>query len=559
MNKLLIKNWIVITFVLVFLLAVFLRFYQLGTNPPSVDWDEASLGYNAYSILLTGSDEYGEFMPLSIRSFDDHKPPLYVYLTVPSIAIFGLNDYAVRLPSAVMGVVAVVATYFLVLELFSGSRFKENKKFPVELVALLSMFFMAVSPWSLQFSRAAFEGSIGLTFFILGTLFLLKALRKSWYLILSAVCFGLCIFSYHSFRLIVPIFLLTAFLLFYKTLLKNKLHMLVSIVIFILLLTPVFFSLFSGSGTGSRLSMVTIFGNPDSLKNSIERQVVDLEQGNPLGSVFHNRRVVYGLAATKAYLDHFNPDFLFIHGDGGRQHHAVDVGMLYLWELPFILLGIYFLIGRTDKRIGLLFAWFILAPLAAAFSTGTPHPVRAIAMIPPFHIFTAVGLVFLLYVILDLKRKFLKTAAIAFILLAFVFNFGYYLHQYYVHTPIEYGDFWQYGYKEVFETLKKEEGSVDKFIVTYVYDQPYVYYLYYNKVDPVWYQKNWDYQGNGQTERFRRVIGDYEFRNIKYHKDKVIPNAIIVGTPDEIPPDAPNIIKEILFPNGKVAFRLIRT
>ena len=49
---------------LIVLIAGFFRLYQLGDVPPSPDWDETALGYNAYSISKTGKDEYGIFMPL---------------------------------------------------------------------------------------------------------------------------------------------------------------------------------------------------------------------------------------------------------------------------------------------------------------------------------------------------------------------------------------------------------------------------------------------------------------------------------------------------------------
>src|SRR3989344_4582888 len=104
--------------IIIIFLATVLRFYQLGQNPPSLDWDETAHGYNAYSILKTGRDEYGYKLPLSFRSFDDYKPPIYTYLVVPSVAIFGLNDFAVRFPSAVLGVLAVIFSYLMVFEFF---------------------------------------------------------------------------------------------------------------------------------------------------------------------------------------------------------------------------------------------------------------------------------------------------------------------------------------------------------------------------------------------------------------------------------------------------------
>src|SRR3989338_5274337 len=137
------KNFFLI---LILTVAAILRFYQLGANTPSLDWDEVAHGYNAYSILKTARDEYGYKFPLSFRSFDDYKPPIYTYLVVPSVAIFGLNDFAVRFPSALLGVLTVIFTYLMVLKLF------KNKN-----IALLSSLFLAISPWHLQFSRVAFE------------------------------------------------------------------------------------------------------------------------------------------------------------------------------------------------------------------------------------------------------------------------------------------------------------------------------------------------------------------------------------------------------------------
>lgn len=535
----------IIVFTIIFLTAILLRFYQLGVNPPSLDWDEASLGYNAYSILKTGADEYGNKFPLSFRSFDDYKPPLYVYLTVPSIALFGLNEFSVRLPSAILGVLTVVVTYFLVKELLNNR------------IAFFSMFFVAVSPWSLQFSRAAFEGNIGLFFFALGILFFLKGLKHRKALFLSAIPFALSVYSYHSFRLMVPIFILFGCILFWKELLKEKFYSMSFLILIIFLSLPVFLSLKTNQGAGSRLSMVTLFEVPNILDRSINQLEYDQSKNDYLGLFFHNRRIVYSLAIVKGYLDHWNPDFLFLHGDGGRQHHAVDMGMIYFWDLPFILLGIHSLLNRFSKRVLLLFIWFLIAPLASSVTTGTPHPVRAIAMLIPLHIFSAVGMVAFLN-FLNRYKYYLKFPISIFIFSFFVFNFFYYLHQYYAHTPIEYGDFWQYGYKELFQQTQKLESKYQRIIVTYRYDQPYIYYLFYNKIDPFWYQKNWDSGGSGQIERMVRVIGKYQFRNINWPQDKNLSETLIIGIPDEIPKEI-KVIKEIKFLDGSTAFKFVKT
>ncbi len=550
MNNLIKKNIFKIFLLLILILSFCLRFYQLGVNPPSLTWDEASIGYNAYSILKTGADEYGNKLPLSIRSFDDYKPPLYVYLSVPSIAVFGLNEIGVRFPAAVFGFLSVVVVYFLVKEIFID--WENDKK---EKMALLSAFFLGISPWHLQFSRAAFEGNIGLFFFLLGFLLFLKSLKDPKWAIISMASFVLSIYSYHSFRIVAPIFVLICVFYFWKEIWKSKKYYIMACIAGIILATPVLLSFVSVSGGGSRLAMVSSLSAPETLKNSIKELDYDKTYGDQLGSLFHNRRIVYFMTAAKGYFDHLNFDFLFFHGDGGVQHHAVNMGMLYLWDLPFILLGIYILISRRTKRSKLLLLMFLLAPLPAAVTTGTPHPVRAIAMEPGFSVFAALGVYKLFFEEKKIANKIILTIVSAF----FAINFMYYLHQYYVHTPIEYGYFWQYGYKEAFADIKPLEEEYNKIIFTYKYDQPYIYYLFYNKIDPPWYQKNWNYLRNGEVERMKRVIGKYEFRNISFDKDKNLINTLLIGTPDEISESTPNIIKTIYYLDGSAAFRIVGT
>ncbi|OGD91224.1 hypothetical protein A3D81_02855 [Candidatus Curtissbacteria bacterium RIFCSPHIGHO2_02_FULL_40_17] len=198
--------------IVVLALAAVLRFYQLGVNPPSLDWDETAHGYNAYSILKTGRDEYGYKFPLSFRSFDDYKPPIYTYLVVPSVAIFGLNDFAVRLPSATLGVLAVIFTYLMVFELFKNRQ-----------IALLTALFLTISPWHLQFSRVAFETNSAIFWSVLGTFAFLKGInaqkiRITLWITLASVAFGINLFMYHNARVFVPIFSLMLIYLFRKVL-----------------------------------------------------------------------------------------------------------------------------------------------------------------------------------------------------------------------------------------------------------------------------------------------------------------------------------------------------
>lgn len=537
---------------IVIAIGAFLRFYQLGSNPPSLNWDEASLGYNAYSILQTGADEYGNKFPLSIRSFDDYKPPLYIYLTIPFIKIFGLNEFAVRVPSAFIGVLSILAIYFLVKELLQ----KWDKKYQ-EQIALVSAFFLAISPWHLQFSRVAFEGQIGLFFLISGLLFFLKALRNGSFFYLSGTLFLLSLYSYHSFRLVIPLLLPILFIAFFRKILNFKKQAVISLMMLFLLSFPIWSSfLGETAGTGARLSMVTIFSDPTVINSSIERIDYDKSNNGYVGTLFHNRRVIYALAIAKGYLDHFNPNFLFVHGDGGVQHHAVDFGMLYLLDLPLILIGVYFLIKRRDRFIWTMLILFLLAPLPSAITTGTPHPVRAIGMLLGFHIFAAIGVVFFWGKIMLLRSLFIRVVIITVVLIFFMLDAIYYFHQYYIHTPIEYGYFWQYGNKEAIEYARQNEKKYTKIVMTYRIDQPYIYYLFYNKINPVWYQNNWSQRGN--IGRFERKIGRYEFRYIDFNKDSKEKGVLLIGIPSEIPQSA-KVIKEIKYLDGSIVYRIAET
>jgi 4-amino-4-deoxy-L-arabinose transferase-like glycosyltransferase len=159
---------------LIFAVALILRLVALGRYPAGFTADEAAQGYMAYSILKTGKDEWGVRLPLAPRSFGDFKPPLQTYLMIPSIAVFGLNEFAVRLPSAILGILGVLGVYLLASELF---RMKIVRINPNNL-SLLSSLLLAISPWHISLSRGAFEANLTTFFLPLGFYFFLRGISK---------------------------------------------------------------------------------------------------------------------------------------------------------------------------------------------------------------------------------------------------------------------------------------------------------------------------------------------------------------------------------------------
>lgn len=163
----LVNNKVLFTFlILLFLLT---RLYGLISVPSSVYWDEASIGYNAYSILKTGKDEWGEFLPLHFRAFGEFKLPVYIYSTIPFVYVFGLNEVSVRLPSVFYSLFSLLIIYFLVKKLTGNNS-----------VSLLSCFLFVILPWNFIFSRTGYEASAGLFSFLFLFLFGFILIRLFW-------------------------------------------------------------------------------------------------------------------------------------------------------------------------------------------------------------------------------------------------------------------------------------------------------------------------------------------------------------------------------------------
>ena len=93
--------------------AAFFRLWQLGNVPASPSLDEVSIGYNAYSLQQTGMDEFGTKFPIILRAYDDWRPALYVYFVIPFVWMMGLSAVSVRMPSVIVSILSIWATYEL--------------------------------------------------------------------------------------------------------------------------------------------------------------------------------------------------------------------------------------------------------------------------------------------------------------------------------------------------------------------------------------------------------------------------------------------------------------
>lgn len=473
---------------LIIILAFFLRFYKLGSNPPSLTWDETAWGYNAYSLGLNGKDEFGKFLPLDyLESFGDFKPPVYAYLTILPVKIFGLNEFSSRFASAFFGSLTVILTYFLVREIFYTKGQKDNT---VEYIALFSSLFLSISPWHLNLSRAAFEANVATFFIVLGVFLFLKAVNKrSGYLIFSSVSFVLSMYTFNTARIVAPFLALFLFIIFSKKIINDKKTLLVVIIIAFILSLP-FIKFMMTPQAKLRFNEVNIFSNLDVIKKTnqeMENDKLGKEGSIPVWSkIIHNRRLAFFLEYSKHYLDHFNPAFLFISGDVNPKFSTRDTGILYLWDLPFFIAGLIFLFKKKSGYYFILPIWLLIGIIPAATARETPHALRIETTIPTFQVISAIGFVGLIALI---RAGFKRNIMVGILLFLLLINCLYYLHGYYVHYPKEFSGEWQYGYREAIYDAKRRQNNFDNIVMTEDLGRPYIYFLFYEKTTPLYFQQ----------------------------------------------------------------------
>lgn len=490
----------------ILVLAIFMRFYRIDSIPPSASLDEASLGWNAYSILQTGKDEYGEKLPLILRAYDDWRPALYVYFIVPFVKFLDLNIAAVRLPSVMFSVLTVLATYYLVRELFK----KEH-------IALVSAFLLAISPWHIYISRLGHEANLGLASGIFAILFFLK---KRIYL--SALFFVISLVSYQTEKIFIPVLLLGMLFIYKEELLKMKKKVFIAVLFSILFLTP-FINATLQPQALIRFKATNVF---ESYPSRFDERAILLKKAvddkNILGLVIYNRRVLAAQIFAEGYLSHFNPFWLFTNAHEDR-HKVPGLGLLYIWTFPFILIGVYVLIRKNfdPKTKKLIFIWFLSSPLAAALTTDAPHAMRSIVFLPTWQIFASLGLVYF-YSVIKLKKISVGLFSIIILL-----SLAYFYRQYFLVFPKTQSDSFQFALSKTISYVLKNEDSYDKIVFSNKNNlyQSYMFYLFYTKYDPKKYLKEGRTKSGGFEETHK--FSNLEFRPIETEKEES--GSLLVG------------------------------
>lgn len=531
-----------------------LRFYKVTQDPPALNWDEVSIGYNAYSILKTGKDEWNQPFPIHFKSYGEYKLPVQIYASIPAIYLLGLNELGVRITPVIYGTITVLVMFFLGYELFAS-----------EIAGLVAAFLLGISPWHIQLTRASFESSLATLWVVLGIWFIAKGFKNQKWFIFSMIPFALSVFTYNSTRIFTPLFLFSILLIYRKKLIRFKKILLVSFLLFIILLIPLAPFLLSGERS-ARYKLVSITDDPGLIPR------INENRGNshlpvPLPRLIHNKITYVGFYFVRNYLAHFTPQFLFISGAPHKQHHVQNMGELYYFQAPFLLLGVFALFSLKNQFKGLLLAWLFLAFIPVSVTNDSiPHALRTLLAAPFYQLISGLGFAFSLRWV---KRfsKIWKASYFFILALAILASFIFYLYQYYVIYPVAYSRDWQYGYKQAVDYIDKNLNKYDLVVFSRTYGEPHMFTLFYLKYDPAKYQNNpslvrfetYDWVWVLRFDKFYFPdLGDKgtQFADIvKANPGKKI---LFIGRNIDFPKEIPRL-RSINFLNGENAFDIVET
>lgn len=463
---------------LIVLLAFFLRFYKVTDVPPSLNWDEVAIGYNAYSIMKTGKDEWGQFLPLHFKSYGEYKLPTQIYASIPGIAILGLNDLGVRITPVIYGTLSIFLIFLLAQELFGRDE-----------ISLISAFFLAISPWHIQLTRASFESSFSVFWLLIGLWLLVKGFKKPKWWIVSMIPLAITFYTYNSTRVFTPIFLVAILIIYRKKIWLHKHQLFLSVGLFTLLMLPSIPFLLNHAN--SRYQLVSVTDDPGLIPR-VEEARNRSTLPSPIKRLIYNKEVYAGSYIIENYLAHFTPGFLFISGAPHKQHHVQGMGELYYFQFPILIFGIYLLFKRRHPFKGLLLSWLFLAFIPVSVTNDSiPNALRTLIANPFYQLVSALGL-YEGYRFIRRRHIAWNLTIIGGLLIIGIIQFMAYLYNFYNIYPKLYSRDWQYGYEQVISYINQNQNKYDEIVFSRTYGEPYMFTLFYLNYNPSSYQNNPD-------------------------------------------------------------------
>lgn len=533
----------------IFLLAFLLRFYHVDNVPPGLGRDEVSVAYNAYSIFKTGRDEHGRRFPVYFEAIGDQKLPVIIYISVPSVAIFGLTEIGARFPFALLGSLTVVFLY-----LFLEKALLLHKNILPRSIVYLAPLLLAIAPWHIAHSRAVYEICLGTFFFTAASYSFLQGLKSKKWFLASIGFFMLAFYTYSLTRLLSPLLFLFYCWIYRKEIFQfPQKFRVVSLTIIIILLFPFFLTFFDSGGITAASGAVIV--SSSKVRSGIMefRSYVVNTDAAFLGSVFFNRVVLTVYEYGKNLLTAISPEFFFANGSDVAG--IGTNGQFYMIEfLPFLVglvLSIKYAVNG-DMFFRMLLGWIALTLLCASLTVQPPYATRTLFLVIPVIILTSYGW---WHIVHSLKSNGVKKLAIVVITGIYLWHMTFYFISYYFRFPIVYAQNWESENKELFHYLRIEEDTVDTIIITKPELSMYAFLLFYHQIPPqdVW-NKLQRHGADPDGWKHGKKLGKYEFRGIDWANDFSHPRNIILVSQGGEYPDKQVVTKEILYPEKNTVF-----
>lgn len=500
-------------FIIIMVLAVGLRFYKLGQIPVSLYWDEAAILLDAKVVSQTGADMHQQpWLQVLYPSYGDFKLPVYIWLAALSVKLLGVTELAVRLPSALVGLITVGLAGFISRNFFSNLSSKKKDS-----LQLATMLVVAVSPWSIMFSRTGFEGHLGQLLLAFSIWVILKAKDKPWLILLSPVIGALATYTYFSVRFVWPVvFLAVSFLVLKK---KAWKWILQALIIFGVLLIPMMRSPLYEQSNTFRYSTTSVLNGYDYPLQANQYQ--DLADHSLIDRILFHRHWLMIRELLKNYADNLSPQYLFLTGDPNLRHGTGEHGLFLLIFLPILLIGLYKMGEQHSSILLVLIIWWLVALLPASVPEATPHALRSLNSLVPISLILGFGFIALF----DLKSKLFKVILLMLIALSTI-QFTYH---YFTQYSADSADDWQDGYKEMALIIDDNLPAVADVYIGEFDDRFYLWLLTYGSY------KSAAIQALPKTGYKVQEIEKVTFHQYHWSKiDSLDRKILVVGLKDEI-------------------------
>ena len=233
-----------ILFIIIMAVGIFVRIFRFGSLPDGINQDEAFAGYEAYSLLHYGKDSFGYSFPVYLTTWGSGMNVLNSYLMIPFIAIFGLKTWVIRMPQLIVAIFTLMTCYLIMKRLFN------------ERAGLIAMFILAIVPWHIMLSRWGLESNLAPGFLMFGLYFFIRGMDNQKFYIVSALMYGLSLYSYATIWPFVPLMILleVIYALYLKKMHFDR-YLVISAMLLVALALPLLLFLLVNSGRIDELKL----------------------------------------------------------------------------------------------------------------------------------------------------------------------------------------------------------------------------------------------------------------------------------------------------------------